>query len=182
LNGDAGPGAAQAAETAQRRLASLLAERQAPIAKKPRLPLANVDLAPRLNARPAPSMPKAKTPAAKPMADAAPPDPTATTAPSKAAPAAATGTASSPGAKPKPINVTLSTHASEAAAQEGWKSLVAKHGAVLGKRNPLVLPMEGDDEGGRAYRLATGPFASAREAAEFCDKLLARRAYCVISG
>ena len=78
--------------------------------------------------------------------------------------------------------VTLSTHPSEAAAEAGWKALAAKHAPVLESRTPLVSPIARDDGATVAYRLATGPFASAREAAAFCDQLLARHAYCVISG
>jgi len=185
LNGDAEPGAAEAAEIVQRRLAAVLAKRKAPISKEPQLPLANVDLAPRLNALTAPAAPAApppKAPPAKPTTEAAPTQPTAMAAPANSSPAPASKPAPEREPKPKPLNVTLSTHPSEAAAKEGWKALMAKHGAVLGKHNPLFLPMAKDGGNGQAYRLATGPFTSAREAAEFCDKLLARRAYCVISG
>ncbi len=102
------------------------------------------------------------------------------------APAATAKTAkvarSAPSKADKPVLVTLSSHKSEAEAKGGWDALVAKHGAVLGARAPIIAPIESGDGASAAYRLATGPFASAREAAAFCDKLLARRVYCLIAG
>jgi tetratricopeptide (TPR) repeat protein len=95
--------------------------------------------------------------------------------------AAATSDAATPGKAAKTVLVTLSSHPSEAAAKGGWDALAAKHGAVLGHLRPIIAPIDRGDGKGEAYRLATGPFASAREAATFCDKLLARRVYCLIS-
>ena len=78
--------------------------------------------------------------------------------------------------------VTLSTHASEAEAKGGWDTLVKDHGAILGKLTPTIKPIKQDGGKPNVFRLTTGPFGSAREAATFCDQLLARRIYCVISG
>lgn len=89
--------------------------------------------------------------------------------------------AARPGLAARRVLVTLSSHPSEAAARKGWDALAAKHGDVLGTLAPIIAPIERDDGQGEAYRLATGPFASAREAAAFCDRLLARRIYCLIS-
>lgn len=100
-------------------------------------------------------------------------------APVKSA-AVSTSTTGAPDSAGKRVLVTLSSHPSEADAKIGWDKLAAKHGAILGERAPIIAPIDrGDGKG--AFRLATGPFASAREAATFCDKLLARRVYCLIS-
>jgi tetratricopeptide (TPR) repeat protein len=82
----------------------------------------------------------------------------------------------------KSLHVTLSVYPSEAAAREGWAKLVASHGDVLKAQSPVVLPVDAEPGKGLAYRLATGPFGSAAEAAKFCEQLNARRVYCVISG
>jgi tetratricopeptide (TPR) repeat protein len=82
----------------------------------------------------------------------------------------------------KPLIVTLASFATEAAAAEGWEKLHAAHGALFGDHEPIIAPVERGPGKGTAYRLATGPFASAREAAAFCETLLARKVYCVIAG
>ncbi|MGD9537057.1 MAG: hypothetical protein AB7P52_04810 [Alphaproteobacteria bacterium] len=173
LGGDGGLSGADAAEIARARFAALEARRKGPIVREPRLQAADTEIAPPAQHAAAPP-PVPKGPTAPRLADAAPQEkPAATAAAAK----------QDDKAKPaKPVHVTLSTHPSETAAREGWQTLAKKHGAVLAGHAPLVLPIERQGGVGVAYRLATGPFASAREAAAFCDKLLARHAYCAISG
>ncbi|MSO69591.1 MAG: hypothetical protein EXQ98_04845 [Alphaproteobacteria bacterium] len=85
-------------------------------------------------------------------------------------------------ATPKHVLVTLSSHPNEAEAKKDWSTLATEYADVIGPLTPTIKPIK--QEGGKpdVFRLTTGPFASARDAATFCDRLLAHRVYCVISG
>ena len=82
----------------------------------------------------------------------------------------------------KPIEVTLATFKSEPAATSGSAALWIKHETLFGDLTPKITPVELGQGKGKAFRLSTGPFASAREAYEFCEKLQAQKVYCVIAG
>lgn len=82
----------------------------------------------------------------------------------------------------KPIEVTLATYKTEPAATSGSASLWIKHETLFGDLAPKITPIELGKGKGKAFRLSTGPFASARDAYEFCEKLQAQKVYCIIAG
>lgn len=71
----------------------------------------------------------------------------------------------------------LGTFDAPEAARDGWRQLVATHGALLDGRRYLVLPAE---SGGRAFfRLRAAGFADMGEARRFCVAMRAVGAECV---
>jgi len=80
------------------------------------------------------------------------------------------------------ISVTLATYRSEAAANTGSADLWTRHETIFGELQPVITEVASTGGKGKAFRLSTGPFGSAREAFEFCEKLQALKVYCVIAG
>lgn len=82
----------------------------------------------------------------------------------------------------KEVHVSLATYKSEDAAKQGSADLWNRHETLFGDLAPIITPIERGGGKGTAYRLTTGPFGSAKDAFEFCEKLQALKVYCVISG
>jgi hypothetical protein len=102
-----------------------------------------------------------------------------------AARAAAPASAAVPAA---PVEVTalggaeiqLGAYLSEADALRMWRVILERNGDLLGGREPVVAPLQGETR--TLYRLRAGPFASIAEAREFCAALQARGEDCLVSG
>jgi hypothetical protein len=105
-------------------------------------------------------------------------------APRPAAPAAATISA----VPTAPVEVAalggaeiqLGAYLSEADALRMWGVILQRNGDLLGGREPIVAPLQGDTR--TLHRLRAGPFASVAEAREFCAALQARGEDCLVSG
>ncbi|HQT59587.1 SPOR domain-containing protein [Acidiphilium sp.] len=134
----------------------------------PPLPSAN----PALEAKTAATPPAEAPPAAPPAAAAA------------AAPNRQIGKAMPTIIPPKqaasagPHDIQLGALVSMAKANEAWQILLARVPDLLAGRSPVVVP--GTVNGQTFYRLRLGGFASAADAAAFCDRLKARHVACYV--
>jgi hypothetical protein len=110
-----------------------------------------------------------------PQAGAAPADARTRVASTNAAtppvePVAATGAGN--------FMVQVSSQGSEADAQSAYKSLQGKYPDQLGSREPMIT--QGDVHGKTVYRSMVGPFASSREANQFCNGLKTAGGQCFV--
>jgi len=74
--------------------------------------------------------------------------------------------------------VQVSSQGSEADAQSAYKSLQGKYPDQLGSREPMIT--QGDVHGKTVYRSMVGPFASSREANQFCNGLKTAGGQCFV--
>jgi hypothetical protein len=108
------------------------------------------------------------------------------TAPARAAtPAARQAGTPPPGGRPastpasvtgSAVSVQLAAASSEQAARAEWQRLQRLLPRLIGGRVPSVLPVNAD--GHELWRLRTGGFATAAEAAAFCTRLQTERSRC----
>lgn len=76
--------------------------------------------------------------------------------------------------------IQLGAYLSESDALRMWSTIRERNGDILGGREPIVAPLQGETR--TLYRLRAGPFASVAEAREFCAALQARGEDCLVSG
>ncbi len=142
---------------------------------------------------PAPEVPAPQALKAQEQKAAAPPQPVAASAPVAPAvqavappepkPAAPARLAAVVKTAPAPVahgaQVQLAAVGSEEAAHAEWQRLGKKLPDLLGNRKPDVSKIAHD--GKTFWRLRTGGFASAADAASFCDKAKAKGVGCAVA-
>jgi hypothetical protein len=118
----------------------------------------------------------AQTVAAKPVAAPPPVQAAAVVLPPPKPAAAASAKPAAPAGK---AQVQLGALTSEEAAKTEWQRLERRMPELLGGRKPAVLKSERD--GKTFWRLRTGGFADAGEAAQFCEKIRGKGGACSVA-